>query len=194
MKYIYILILGIIISGCSKNVKFQKSVMDSKEMIKETKVIEVDKLAEIIYSNDSTTYSFIDIRTPHEFSISHVKNAINIPLKVLNKDNCGIFCEKDMIFLIYGNSTSDAKIAVSFLKQIGIENVMAVGGGYEFIENNILKEFGIYSEPYDDEIALYDYKKVIQLTPKGNASSGNVGDVSFVPVTRKTEQVSGGCE
>ena len=190
-------ILGLILflSSCSNGeYKYQKSVDDTFEVGKNISVISVDKLAEIIYGEDTVNFQFIDIRTPHDFNISHVTKAINIPISVLQGDNCETFCDNDKTFLIYGYEATDARLATSYLNQMGINNVLAVGGGYDFIENNILNQFGIYSNSYDDEIALYDYKTVIAETPKGNASTSNAGPVSFVPVARKTEGATGGCE
>ena len=196
-KYTFFLLFGLLIfvSACSSgDFKYKKSIYDTFEAGKNIPIISADKLAEIVLGEDTLNYQFVDIRNPHEFNISHVTNAINIPFDVLQGDNCKIFCEKDKTFLIYGNNTSEARIAASFLNQMGINNIMAVGGGHSFIQENIINQFGIYSDLYDDEIALYDYKKVISETPKGNAGSSPTGDLSFVPVARKSEVAAGGCE
>jgi len=194
---IIVIALVLVMSSCTKNnYKYQKTVEESLEIVNKIDLLPVTKLAEILITEDTVNYQFVDIRTPHEYANGHLQNAISLPFKSLNKELEDVFCNNNRKLLVYGENASQARLACLYLKQIGIENVTPVGGGYEFIYKNIINSFAIHKGTYDDEIAKYDYKKVIEETP-------GVGDVSTSPTApppttivvpqKKTGSV-GGCE
>lgn len=185
------------LSACSKyNFKYQKSVKDSFTEMKNVELFSIDKLIDVIITSDTITYQFVDIRIPHKFVNGHILNAVNVPLKSMNKNNCKVFCQKDKIFLIYGETPSQARIAYSYLTEMGFKNIYVVGGGYDFIENNIIEKFGFRSSVYDDEIARYDFAKVIAETSGSTVSNANTSSAPppVVVVKKKKAGNVGGCE
>ena len=186
-------------SSCTKyNFKFQKSVEESVESMQNAELLSLDKLIEVVVTVDTNNYQFVDIRNPHEFSNGHILNAVSYPLKNLYAEKCEVFCDNEKIFLIYGENVSQARLAYSYLKQIGVDNIYAVGGGYDFIVENIIKNFGVRSNSYDDEIAKYDYAKVIAQTSGSVVIGSDAGSNDAPPVTivkrKKKDGNVGGCE
>ena len=106
VKFILIIIIGVVMLGIFKNLFGQKDNTELKEV-----------LADNAY--------LVDVRTPSEFASGSVKGAVNIPLdkipgqlsKFKGKKNIVVFCRS-------GNRSSQAK---SILEKNGFKNV--VNGG-----------------------------------------------------------------
>lgn len=106
VKFILIIIIGVVMLGIFKNLFGQKDNTELKEV-----------LANNAY--------LVDVRTPSEFASGSVKGAVNIPLdkisgqlsKFKGKKNIVVFCRS-------GNRSSQAK---SILEKNGFKNV--VNGG-----------------------------------------------------------------
>lgn len=106
VKFILIIIIGVVMLGIFKNLFGQK---DNKQL--------KEALADNAY--------LVDVRTPSEFASGSVKGAVNIPLdkisgqlsKFKGKKNIVVFCRS-------GNRSSQAK---SILEKNGFKNV--VNGG-----------------------------------------------------------------
>jgi|HigsolmetaAR206D_1030411.scaffolds.fasta_scaffold03495_3 Rhodanese-related sulfurtransferase len=106
VKFILIIIIGVVMLGIFKNIFGQKDNTELKEV-----------LANNAY--------LVDVRTPSEFASGSVKGAVNIPLdkisgqlsKFKGKKNIVVFCRS-------GNRSSQAK---SILEKNGFKNV--VNGG-----------------------------------------------------------------
>lgn len=75
----------------------------------------------------------IDVRENDEYEQGHIKNALNIPLGRLIRDNgSGIPHDKDVV--VYCRSGHRSMIAVQFLEEIGFRNVKNLDGGYNMWE------------------------------------------------------------
>ena len=106
VKFILIIIIGVVMLGIFKNLFGQKDNTELKEV-----------LADNAY--------LVDVRTPSEFASGSVKGAVNIPMdkisgqlsKFKGKKNIVVFCRS-------GNRSSQAK---SILEKNGFKNV--VNGG-----------------------------------------------------------------
>src|SRR5690606_3775248 len=106
VKFILIIIIGVVMLGIFKNLFGQKDNTELKEV-----------LADNAY--------LVDVRTPSEFASGSVKGAVNIPLdkisgqlsKFKGKKNIVIFCRS-------GNRSSQAK---SILEKNGFKNVVNSG-------------------------------------------------------------------
>ena len=106
VKFILIIIIGVVMLGIFKNLFGQKDNTELKEV-----------LADNAY--------LVDVRTPSEFASGSVKGAVNIPLdkisgqlsKFKGKKNIVVFCRS-------GNRSGQAK---SILEKNGFDNV--VNGG-----------------------------------------------------------------
>jgi rhodanese-related sulfurtransferase len=188
----------LLLSACQKQeYKYQLSISQTSDLIKNTKLLPLDRLVEIIIAKDTGHYQFVDIRNPHQYANGHLNKAINLPFKSIDKSNLSFLCNKNKKFLIYGNNASDARLAYIFLKQLGINNILPVGGGYDFIHKNIIQNFAIHSALYDDEVPKYDYAKTISQTTGISTSNSNSSTPPPAPIMikhRKTQANVGGCE
>lgn len=106
VKFILIIIIGVVMLGIFKNLFGQQDNTQLKEVIKEGAFL-------------------VDVRTPSEFASGSVKEAVNIPLdkvsgqlsKFKGKKHIVVFCRS-------GNRSGQAK---SILEKNGFDNV--VNGG-----------------------------------------------------------------
>ena len=106
VKFILIIIIGVVMLGIFKNLFGQKDNTELKEVLTDNSYL-------------------VDVRTPSEFASGSVKGAVNIPLdkisgqvsKFKGKKNIVVFCRS-------GNRSSQAK---SILEKNGFKNV--VNGG-----------------------------------------------------------------
>lgn len=106
VKFILIIIIGVVMLGIFKNIFGQKDNTELKEVLTDNSYL-------------------VDVRTPSEFASGSVKGAVNIPLdkisgqlsKFKGKKNIVVFCRS-------GNRSSQAK---SILEKNGFKNV--VNGG-----------------------------------------------------------------
>lgn len=193
-----IFILGF--SSCSNNKKeFKYSIPETFEFAQNIKYFNIENLVDIIFSEDTTNYVFVDVREPHDYINGHILNAINFPLKSLNKDKVEIFCQNDLTYLIYGYDGSQAALVYSYLTQLGIKNIALLGGGYDFIYNNIINSYNIKSATYDDETAKYNFAEVIAEIKGSNASDSSTNSAAAPPPVINVQntnntQSSGGCD
>lgn len=106
VKFILIIIIGVVMLGIFKNLFGQNDNTELKEVLTDNAYL-------------------VDVRTPSEFASGSVKGAVNIPLdkisgqlsKFKGKKNIVVFCRS-------GNRSSQAK---SILEKNGFKNV--VNGG-----------------------------------------------------------------
>ncbi|MBN2664114.1 MAG: rhodanese-like domain-containing protein [Bacteroidales bacterium] len=187
-------------SSCSNDKKeFKYSVPEAFEFAQNVKYLDIETVVDIILSYDTINYIFVDVREPHDYINGHIMNAINLPLKSLSGNNTKIFCQNDLIYLIYGYDGSQAAMVYTYLMQLGIKNVAPLGGGYDYIYNNIISSFNIKSATYDDEIAKYNFAKIVSETSGLGKADANGNSSSAPPPTiinvQQTDNVqsSGGC-
>lgn len=77
--------------------------------------------------------TIVDVRTPEEFSEGHVAGAINIPLDQIPQ-RIEVFKEMSTPIVAYCRSGNRSGMAVSLLKQIGINDVSNGGGLDEMLK------------------------------------------------------------
>lgn len=198
--------IAIALASCSKspsNAKYAISPKQTLEMASTDNIISPSVLAELIYAHDSsnTSYQLIDIRKPDQYIAGHVEGSINIPFATLvDKETCEAELPSNKQVIIIGENSEQAVIAGSILRQVGRENVMVALGGYKFIKNNIIDNFGINSGEYYNEVAKYDYAKIVSETPGISLGGGsNVSapaepaPAATAPAKKKKAEGGGGC-
>ncbi|ADQ03974.1 FAD-dependent pyridine nucleotide-disulfide oxidoreductase [Caldicellulosiruptor owensensis OL] len=77
----------------------------------------------------------LDVRTPEQYKIKHIKGAINIPLEMIYEKMSELSREKQII--VYCNSGVSSNIAQNILQQNGFRKVYNLSGG---ISNITLEE------------------------------------------------------
>lgn len=78
---------------------------------------------------------FLDVREDEEFTVGHIKGAINIPLRELYARQNELPKDKDIY--VYCRTAHRSLDAVNFLASLGFDNVVNVNGGFidlSFIE------------------------------------------------------------
>ena len=78
----------------------------------------------------------VDVRSPQEFKDGHLKDAINIPYRVIGEHIAAHVKSKDETIIVYCRSGRRSGIAKSSLEKIGYTNVINAGS-YQ-----VLKEQG----------------------------------------------------
>jgi phage shock protein E len=72
--------------------------------------------------------TWIDVRSPEEFSQKHVPAAINIPYDQIGSDITALSLEKDQDIYLYCVSGRRAGIATETLSAMGYTSVVNIGG------------------------------------------------------------------
>jgi rhodanese-related sulfurtransferase len=123
---------------------FLVSVDQAKEMEKDENVV------------------FVDIRNSGEFFVKHIENAINVPkIKLLDEASMEMFEDDTKSFVLYGSNHRAAAGPWMVLKQLGIENIKILVGGYSNYQN-FGKAFPDYYQDLGEvEKAQYDIQSEI---------------------------------
>lgn len=79
--------------------------------------------------------TLVDVRTPEEFMEGHYPNATNIPLDVVQQ-NIEKFREMPKPIIVYCRSGNRSGMAVTILKQAGINEAINGGGLDELLQSS----------------------------------------------------------
>jgi len=164
----------------------------------EAKVIPVERVADLLALDNTKKVQFIDIRTPHEFAMGHLPNAINIPMKnFFDKDRYEAIDQEDMIIL-YGDDSSTPKMMGLLASHFNKGEYNIALGGYDFLKEISPNNFDFNLKHYDDEFPLVDYQKEID-SIVARSGAAPLAAVKKKPNTakpliiKKKKAVSGGC-
>ncbi|MFC2106943.1 rhodanese-like domain-containing protein [Bacteroidota bacterium] len=154
---------------------------------------------DIVYIVEDTMpgYQLIDIRTPFDYIKGHISSSVNIPYNImLEEDNLEFIraLDKDsVIIILYGNDQSQANCPWMLLKQIGIENVKVMLGGYDYFTTGALDLYDMPDIPeYLVEEPKYDYPELIQNNSAINVDAQEAEII--LPKRKKKESAAeGGC-
>jgi len=72
--------------------------------------------------------TWIDVRTPEEFSQKHVPEAVNIPYDQIGTEIATLGLEKDQVIYLYCHSGRRAGLAKETLDSLGYTRVVNIGG------------------------------------------------------------------
>lgn len=115
-KYLYIIILLLILSGCSNN--------NANNL--ENSINNIDTTTVFSEIDNKNTY-IIDVREDYEYASGHIKNAYNIPLSNLEEiSNTAINLDSKII--VYCQSGNRSKMAANKLYDMGYTNIYDMGG------------------------------------------------------------------
>lgn len=159
------MLLALIFSSCGESSKkdYTLSIDESlNAYLHKEDILTIEKLANILLCERVNVYQLIDLRTPPEYQKSHVKGAINIPAKnVLDMEYYDILNQDEKINVLYCRDKNQAINIYMILKQLGFKNIKVALGGYDYINEFIIAQYGIYSGDYNDEKPKYDYLRMI---------------------------------
>lgn len=107
-KLILVGMLLLLMTGCGNKEYHTITASKAKEMMNEDTVI-------------------LDVRTESEYEVSHIKDAINVPLDKINNIETQLTDKKQTI-LVYCQSGNRSKDAAQKLVELGYQNVYNFGG------------------------------------------------------------------
>ncbi len=73
----------------------------------------------------------IDCRSSEEYELSHMDNAINIPLQHLSIRQDSFPCRKEDTFFVYCKTGNRSNTFILYLRSIGYSNCQSIAGGFE---------------------------------------------------------------
>jgi len=121
MKNMKLIIVGgllvflLVIAACTKN----------EEEKYEVNLIDATEAKTLIDENDNEV--IIDVRTREEFNEKHIKDAISVPVTIIEENIGNVVPEKDTLILLYCKSGKRASQAAEILMKLGYTNVYSFG-------------------------------------------------------------------
>jgi rhodanese-related sulfurtransferase len=177
------------------DIKFELSREETlSEVIKKIKVIQPEQVKEIIKSNDQD-FQFIDLRSPKEYNLHHIQDAINIPVHdLLKSENKNILNPIDKMNILYGGTVEDACPSWLILQQLNFSNNSIMLGGYNLVKSNIIDKYAPEEVWFKNEVAKYDYAEIVKETAGAGSNAVSSTPKKKPPVKRKKKKgVAGGC-
>ena len=116
MKWIPILMVLLLLSGCAAQVQKEQSYRQ----------INMDEA--IAMMEAESDYIILDVRTPEEFSEKHIPGAINIANETIGSEEIPELPDKDQLILVYCRSGNRSKQASEKLVALGYTNIIEFGG------------------------------------------------------------------
>ncbi len=192
--FILIVIIGLITMERPKHHYRLTTEQMLEKTLKRDYVIKYDKILDIYYNNDSL-YRFIDLRSAHDFQVSHLKGAINIPLsKILNDEYKDIINQDEKVNVFYHSDQKGACGPWMVLTQLGYKNNYVLAGGYDYVTEHIIKEYSPMVGNFSVEKAKYDYKEIISKTAGGGSVSSSASSAPAPIIKKKAmKEEEGGC-
>ncbi len=198
---ISVIMIAAIFMSCSNSDEKQYALTVQEtldKVISKADILSAEEIADILLEKgDIATpkYQFIDIRTPQEFAIWHIPNAINMPAKnIFSNEYSEVLMNNDIVKVLYCKGSHQAMNVYVELTQLGYTDIKVSLGGYAFLKDHIIDTLSITNGIYNEDAALYDYAKVVKET----AGAGSVGSSKSTKprkkvVRRKKKSVEGGC-
>ncbi|MCF8374535.1 MAG: rhodanese-like domain-containing protein [Bacteroidales bacterium] len=195
VAFLFVIIVGFVTTKEPEH-KYALSVADMhKAVINHKETLTPEEAVKIMYSNNPA-YRFVDLRNPQDFINGHIDGAVNIPLQnILSEEYQSLWEDTAITNILYANSHDKACGPWMLMKQLGHNNNRILLGGYNFFKNNVMDNFTLRSNNYQDEVAKYDYAKIVQETSGGQNVSSQATSKKAPPVARKKKKgaAQGGC-
>ena len=77
---------------------------------------------------DTRNVTLLDVRTAQEYKNGHIKNAINLEVRLIPRDIFEVIEDKDEEILVYCLSGARSRLASKALSKLGYTNVSDFGG------------------------------------------------------------------
>ncbi len=191
-----ILVIGITIMAYTLSKSNSKTAfsVSPQEMLATIDGFEHITKQQALQLDDDDAYVFVDLRSPYEFDLAHIDNAINIPTAfLLEEENMALlktFFDTKKTVVLYAQTEREAISPWILLYQTGLTNTKVLLGGFEcYIDQNA---------DCLTTMPRFDYEKI--------ASQGGIKEVEVIkekpapkkkkeiPVTKKVKaQEEGGC-
>lgn len=115
-KYMPILLLFLLLIGCSKQSHQEKNYrqLSTKDAV--------------TMMNEENNYLIVDVRTLEEYNEKHIPNAINIPNENIGTKEIPELPDKNQLIFVYCRSGNRSKQASEKLAGLGYTNIVEFGG------------------------------------------------------------------
>jgi sulfur-carrier protein adenylyltransferase/sulfurtransferase len=194
--------LGLILAAIPQNTTAPFKLNPS-QMLEEANNMQMyyspDEVADLLIQKDPSI-QLIDVRTPDQFELFSLPNAINIPLSDILSDEYRDYLNQDIYHnIFYSNGTTDAVKAWMITKQIGWENNFVLQGGLNYWAETIMNPQSPPSVSSNEEIARYQFRKGAQQALVGGTAvseeTSKATSTPKPPVKRKPKKkrAQGGC-
>ncbi len=130
------IVIGVLFGACSSTQ--QKEEISTKEVTTPTKKEIISTKAYNLLNKD-TSIVVIDVRTPREFTLGHIKRAVNI--NIANQDftkKIDALNPKDKTYLVYCRTHNRSNVAVKYMLENGFTDVYQMVDGFSgWAKNNL---------------------------------------------------------
>ena len=180
---VLVIVVGLI-SVKRPEVKYVLSPVESLALLNDTSVLVTPNQAAELLKDSAGKTIFIDVRNSIAFDKSHVKNAINIPIRELfTKKSRYVFQDREKAgqnAILYGETQQQANGPWLMLRQTGFKNVFLFTGCYAQMDVSHTDSLAKLL-PQLSETPLIDTTALKALTsPSANKNS--------ITLTQKTEK------
>lgn len=201
-----IIILLVLIIGYTTMKKpvvvFKLSPTQTLSALKQDAGLVSPEMLKDLKKNINNDLILIDIRNPDEFNKGHLDKAINIPVRnLLDEKYIKIFrklsrAQKKVI--LYGRNQLEASGPGLLLRQLGINNVNVLQGGYQYMNSANVNSPAVGQMPqWMAEVPRFDAAMLKRSSASSNVSlsksnTANIRPESIKPV-KKPGSSGGGC-
>ena len=188
---VLLLLVGLMVRKAPKT----PFIMDATEMLAKMPEFEHVTVAMAKDMNaDTNNYIFVDLRSPYDFEVKHIDNAINVPTAFIldeeNKTTFNHYLQNNTTVVLYGQSERESVSPWILLTEVGYSNIKVLLGGFDCYNGDISK--------CNPESSQYDYAKIS--TSGGIKESNTAAPVKkkkkkkVIPVKKKVKrEAEGGC-
>jgi rhodanese-related sulfurtransferase len=196
MKKLF-LVLSITFLFVSCNLEKGIDIKDINQNCK-ANAFSAEQMADLLYTDGINEVAFIDIRTPHDYAMEHLPNAINVPMANFFSEKYFSKIPKDKVLVLYGYDASSPRLMALLSGHFNKGKFYVALGGYDYLKKHILDGYSLYSGLYNDEEPLVDFQQVInEIKSRAGGTSTRKTVKAAKPskpiVKRKKKEVSGGC-
>ena len=77
---------------------------------------------------EGQNYQIVDVRTPEEYAVAHIKGAVCVPNESIGEEAIPLLPDKEQILFLYCRSGNRSKQAAGKLLRLGYTRVYEMGG------------------------------------------------------------------
>lgn len=119
MKYIRIIAILLLVSGCGQAV----TESEGTNMYKQISMAEAKEMM-----NTESDYILLDVRTQEEYADGHIPGAICVPNEEIDTEPPVELPDKEQVILVYCRSGNRSRQAAEKLAAMGYSNIKEFGG------------------------------------------------------------------
>jgi rhodanese-related sulfurtransferase len=183
----------ILITYRAPRLSFKLSPEEMLDLVQQTEaIVPVSQVSQLMTDEQIV---FVDIRNKGDYVVKHISGAINIPLpKVLDEESMAVFNEEGKTIVLYGEDHTTTNGAWMLLRQLGLENVRMLLGGYSNFSTDSTTFPGFYAHYEEIVQAEFDLNAEIEEQAKriaeGDAEKVKVAQVAPVAQPVKKQVIT----